>query len=116
MTFHGPYPPAEVDRILSGFDVLVVPSIWYENMPITIQEAFRNGLPVVATELGGMAEAVTHDVDGLTFPRGDAAALAERLQSLAEQPALYDRLAAGRTVPPTLEAVVDTLEGLYAAR
>ena len=79
VTFHGPYPPAEVDRILSGFDVLVVPSIWYENMPITIQEAFRNGLPVVATELGGMAEAVTHDVDGLTFPRGDAAALAERL-------------------------------------
>lgn len=114
ITFHGPYPPADVDRILSSFDVLVVPSIWYENMPITIQEAFRNGLPVVTTDLGGMAEAVTHDIDGLTFARGDDQALAERLRDLATDAELFDRLAAGRTVPPTLEEIVDRLELLYS--
>jgi glycosyltransferase involved in cell wall biosynthesis len=111
--FHGPYPPAEVDRILGEFDVLVVPSIWYENMPITIQEAFRNGLPVVTTDLGGMSEAVTHNVDGLTFPRGDDRALAECLRSLATDAELYNRLASGRSVPPTLEEIVDRLEQLY---
>jgi len=111
--FHGPFPPEELDRVLAELDVLVVPSVWYENMPITIQEAFRNGLPVVATDLGGMAEAVRDGVDGLTFPRGDAAALAERLAALARDGALYDRLAAGRPAVLGLGTVVDRLEAAY---
>jgi glycosyltransferase involved in cell wall biosynthesis len=111
--FHGPFDPPRLDEILTGVDVLVVPSVWYENMPITIQEAFRNGIPVVVTDLGGMAEAVEHDVSGLVFPRGDARALAERLRALATDAALYDRIAAGRPAVPTLAEVVDRLEEIY---
>ena len=111
--FHGPFDPSKLDDVLQGIDVLVVPSIWYENMPITIQEAFRNGIPVVTTDLGGMREAVTDGVSGLTFPRGDAGALAGCLRRLAREPGLYDRLAAGRPEVPTLEAIVDGLERLY---
>src|SRR5262249_42018856 len=47
VTFHGPFEPARVDEVLSRLDLLVVPSIWYENMPITIHEAHRHGMPVV---------------------------------------------------------------------
>ena len=112
--FHGRFEPARLDDVLAGVDVLVVPSVWYENMPITIQEAFRNGLPVVTTDLGGMAEAVEHGVSGLTFPRGDARALADRLRALASDRALLARLAAGRPPITTLEEVVDELERLYA--
>ena len=112
--FHGPFDPPRIDQILAEIDVLVVPSVWVENMPITIQEAYRNGLPVIATDLGGMAEAVEHERSGLTFPRGDAAALARAIRSLAEDAALYDRLARGRPAVPTLEEVVDRLERIYA--
>jgi glycosyltransferase involved in cell wall biosynthesis len=112
--FHGPFEPSQVDAVLSGLDLLVVPSVWYENMPITIHEAHRHGIPVVVTSLGGMAEAVEHGVDGLTFPRGDARALAQSLRSLALDAALYDRLARNRPHVATLEEVVDRLEELYA--
>lgn len=114
VTFHGPFDPPRIDAILAGLDVLVIPSVWYENMPITVNEAYRNGLPVVATELGGMAEAVANGVSGLTFPRGDARALAEALRTLAADPELYDRLARGRPAVLRLETVVDRLESIYA--
>jgi glycosyltransferase involved in cell wall biosynthesis len=113
VTFHGRFAPAQVDQVLQGLDVLVVPSIWYENMPLTIQEAFRNGLPVVATDLGGMAEAVRHGVDGLLFPRGDAGRLAELLAGLAQDRELLARLAAGRPEVLTVEQAGAALEELY---
>ena len=116
VTFHGPFDNRGVDGVLSGLDLLVLPSVWYENMPITIHEAHRHGIPVVVTQLGGMAEAVEHGVTGLTFPRGDARALAEVLRTLARDAALYDRLARNRPRVPTLTEIVDRLEALYAAR
>ena len=111
--FTGPYTRAEVDLVLAGFDVLVVPSLWYENLPITIQEAYRNGLPVVATDLGGMAESVADGVSGLLFPRGDAPALAACLRRLAQDRGLLARLAQGRPAVPGLEPTVDRIEALY---
>jgi glycosyltransferase involved in cell wall biosynthesis len=114
--FHGPFDPREVDRVLSGLDLLVLPSVWYENMPITIHEAYRHGIPVVVTNLGGMAEAVEHGVTGLTFPRGDERALALAVRTLARDAELYDRLARNRPRVPTLGEVVDRLEELYSGR
>ena len=112
--FAGPFDPGAVDAVLSDLDLLVLPSVWYENMPITIHEAHRHGIPVVVTQLGGMAEAVEHGVTGLTFPRGDELALAKAIRSLAREPALYDRLAENRPRVLTLEEVADRLEQLYA--
>lgn len=114
--FHGAFEPGDVDRVLAELDVLVVPSIWYENMPITIYEAFRNGLPVIATDLGGMAEALGGGAHGLLFPRGDARALAGAVRRLAEDRELYERLAAARPEVPALAAVVDQLEQIYAGQ
>ena len=113
VSFEGEYPPEEVDRVLQSFDVLVVPSIWYENLPLTIQEAYRNGLPVITTDLGGMAESVQHEESGLLFPRGDSGALAAQLRRLAGDRELCLRLAEGRPHVPQLSEVVDVLEELY---
>lgn len=112
--FRGPFDPGGVDAVLAELDVLVLPSLWYENMPITIHEAYRHGIPVIVSDLGGMAEAVEHGVTGLTFPRGDERALTERIRALARDAALYDRLAQNRPRVPTLVEVVDRLEALYA--
>ena len=67
----------------SDIDVLVVPSLWWENAPLTIHEAFLSKTPVVTSDIGGMKELVQHGVNGLHFKAGDAADLASVLRGLA---------------------------------
>jgi len=113
--FKGPFPPGRAADVLAGFDVLVVPSIWYENRPITISEAFLAAVVPVVTDLGGMAESVRDGVDSLVFPRGDSKALATVLKRMATEPGLYDSLSAGRPDLPDIPEVVETLLGFYTA-
>ena len=72
-------PPAEVHERMRRAAYLVMPSIWYESFPRTLVEAFANGLPVVASHLGAMAELVDHGRTGLLFEPGSAADLARHL-------------------------------------
>lgn len=65
---------------------LVVPSLWYENFPRTLVEAFSCGLPVVASRLGALAELVEDGQTGLHFEPGNAADLADKLQWAAANP------------------------------
>jgi len=113
VSFPGRFEPAQLDEILSGLDLLVVPSIWYENMPITLQEAFRNSIPVVASNLGGMSEAVEHEVSGLLVEPGDSSALASAIRRLADDRELLHRLARGTPEPPSLEQIASELESVY---
>jgi glycosyltransferase involved in cell wall biosynthesis len=96
-------------------DVSVVPSVWYENSPNTILEAFACGRPVVASRLGGMAELVTDGVNGLTFPAGDAAALADRLRRLVSEPEVLPRLRSGIPAVKTVADEVAELLNVYRA-
>jgi len=59
---------------------LVFPSTWYEGFPVTIAEAFATGTPVIASNLGAMAEIVTDGYTGLLFTPGDPADLAEKVR------------------------------------
>ncbi|QLG60427.1 glycosyltransferase family 4 protein [Halorarum salinum] len=97
-----------------AMDVLVLPSIWYENSPLVIQEARAAGLPVVTADVGGMAELVTDGVDGLTFPVGDAAALAGALSGLVDDATAVERLRAGVEPPTRLDEHAAAVEALYA--
>ena len=95
-TFHGWTDAAQVSRMLAAADLLVLPS-HDEGLPVAILEAMAHGLPVVATPVGAVAEAVRHRQTGLLVPPGDPAALAAALQELVADPALRARLgAAGR--------------------
>jgi glycosyltransferase involved in cell wall biosynthesis len=110
----GAFAKEDLGRVLGGMDVLVVPSRWYENAPGVIFEAFAAGLPVVATDLGGMSEFVRHGENGLLFPLDDAGELARMLRRLAEEPGLLQRLQEG--VPPvkTVGGYAGELEHVYA--
>jgi glycosyltransferase involved in cell wall biosynthesis len=99
--FHGEYDNQRIDAILASLDVIVVPSLWYENSPLTIQEAFIGGVPVITADRGGMAELVRDGVDGLHFRIGDAASLRATLQSVIENPAILTELR--RNVPKVPE-------------
>jgi len=113
--FHGRFGRDELAAVYSQVDVLVVPSIWHENNPLVIQEAFAAGLPVVASRLGGMAEFVSDNVSGLLFEPGDAASLAAALIDLMNQPDLLPRLRGGIPAVRTTAEEVEALSGLYAA-
>ncbi len=90
--FMGGFPNWEIDSVLSEIDVLVVPSIWYENSPLVIQEAFLKGRPVVASRLGGMKELVKDGVNGLLFEPGNPRDLASKLRLILEDPTVLNSL------------------------
>ncbi|MGZ4203551.1 MAG: glycosyltransferase family 4 protein, partial [Thermoleophilaceae bacterium] len=74
-------------RLLHDADVLCAPSLGGESFGMVLTEAFAAATPVVASGIPGYQDVVSHGVDGLLFPRGDATALAETLRDLALDPA-----------------------------
>lgn len=113
ITFAGPFSRERVGHVFSELDVLVVPSRWYENQPGVILEAFAAGMPVVATNLGGMSEFVKHEKNGLLFELEDVDGLSRQLRRLVEEPELIQKLRAGIGLVKTVEQDVDELETLY---
>ncbi|MCC6468568.1 MAG: glycosyltransferase family 4 protein [Alphaproteobacteria bacterium] len=99
--FYGSYRPPELATLMREVDWVVVPSVWWENSPLVIQEAFAHGRPVICSDIGGMAEKVRDGVDGLHFRAGSAESLADRLVAALGTPGLWDRLRAGAPKPPT---------------
>jgi glycosyltransferase involved in cell wall biosynthesis len=70
----------EVRRLMCSSLALVMPSIWYENFPRTLVEAYGCGLPVIASRIGALAELVDEGVTGLLFKAGDSDDLAGKLR------------------------------------
>jgi glycosyltransferase involved in cell wall biosynthesis len=95
VTLVGRYGHADLPRLMGNVDWVVVPSVWWENSPLVIQEAFAHGRPVICSDIGGMAEKVTHDVNGLHFGVGDPASLARTIRNAVETPGLWERLRRG---------------------
>ena len=109
----GRYTADQLEQVFAAFDVLIVPSLWYENAPFVIREAFARGKPVIASDLGGMAESVRHDEDGLLFPVGDAPALARAVRRLVEEPDLLGRLRRGIRPPKFYDEHLAELDTIY---
>lgn len=109
----GPFPAERLGEVLAGQDAIVVPSLWEENAPLVVEEAFLARRPLVVSDHGGLAERVREGLDGLRFRPGDAADLARVLRRLLDEPSLRDRL--GRQPPhvPTPGEHVAALAGLY---
>ncbi|MGE5551259.1 MAG: glycosyltransferase [Bacteroidota bacterium] len=70
----------ELARLLQGAKYLVVPSVWYDNMPNVILEAFAHGKPVLASNIGSLPEVVDDGTNGYLFAPGDAADLASKMK------------------------------------
>jgi len=77
----------EVRTEMSNAMALVLPSIWYENFPRTLVEAFACGLPVIASRIGALAELVTEGVTGLLFEPGNPHDLAVKMKWAMSHPA-----------------------------
>ena len=87
------YRNADIVRdVFDRVDAIVVPSVWVENSPLVIHEAQQTRVPVITANAGGMAEYVRHGVNGLLFEHRSWRSLAERMQKLADSPAMARRL------------------------
>ena len=94
LDFVGAYDNASVGRLMRACDYVVVPSTWWENSPVVIQEAFQAGRPVLCSDIGGMAEKVADGVSGLQFRVGNRQDLLRAMRA-AVQPGVQARLCAG---------------------
>lgn len=101
---------AESSTIYPNLDVLAVPSIWFETGPQVVLEAHAAGLPVVGSNLGGIAERVEDGVNGRLVPPGDASALAASLRALVEDPSLLARLRPRHTVRTMDDVARETVD------
>jgi glycosyltransferase involved in cell wall biosynthesis len=115
VSFRGRFDNARLSEVYSGLDVLLVPSIWWENSPITIHEAFLTRTPVVASGIGGMAEYVRDGVDGLHFAVGDDADLAAKMSRFLDEPDLAGRLGKNAPVVKTIDDDAAVTETRYRA-
>lgn len=82
----GSLSSSDVRREMSQAMALILPSIWYENFPRTLVEAFGCGLPVIASRIGALGELIEHGVTGLLFSPGDADDLAEKMAWAQQHP------------------------------
>jgi glycosyltransferase involved in cell wall biosynthesis len=85
---------ADPDPYYASIDALAAPSTIDEGMPVVVLEAFRRGIPVIASRSGGIPELVENGANGMLVAPGDPAALAEVLSTLRDSPALGKRLGA----------------------
>jgi glycosyltransferase involved in cell wall biosynthesis len=113
VAFMGPFDRASASTVYADIDVLVVPSLWLENSPLVIHEAFMAGVPVVGAAIGGIADLVQNGVNGLLYPPGSSAALEEALRGLLERP---ERLAGFAERLPAVKSIDEDArewEGFY---
>jgi len=109
----GRYQHRDVGRILGEVDVVVVPSIWYENAPLVIREAFLAKKPVVTAAFGGMPEWVQDGVNGLLFRPRDVADLRRVLQRFIADPSLVVKLSGHFPAVQSIAADAEVVEGHY---
>jgi glycosyltransferase involved in cell wall biosynthesis len=113
--FLGRLDRAEVWQLLEKVDMLLAPSLSYETYCYSVHEALAAGVPVVASRLGALAEAVQDGVNGLLAQPGDVPSWRAAIRRLVEEPGLVARLASSAAIPSTVEAHIAQLEQVYRA-
>lgn len=111
--FHGPYDSSRVDKLMQSVDLVLMPSIWWENSPVVIQEALRNRRPLIVSDIGGMAEKVRDGLDGFHVPVGNGVALASLVRRLNDDRSLISKIMKSMQQPPIESFIVEKHIELY---
>ena len=113
VSFQGTFLEEEFGRVLSEVDVLVLPSTWRENRPLTLLAALLARVPVIVSDMPGMTCEVVQEDNGLIFPAGNVTALAAILRRVVREPELRYKLAASERRPARLDGYVAVLRQYY---
>jgi len=82
VTFHGRVDDDELARIYAAADIYLIPTMRYEGLPLALLEAMSHGIPTISSEIGGNADVITHDLDGLFIKPGDMGELVSSIRKL----------------------------------
>ncbi len=113
VSFRGSYEHRELPKLMEDLHWVLIPSIWWENSPLVIQEAFFHRRPIICSDVGGMAEKVRDGVDGIHFRIGDPVSLARTIETATANPRLWRTLREGIRDPYPMDAHVPRLLDLY---
>lgn len=117
VSFHGFVEGERKYRLLSDADVLIFPSVWVENSPMSIAEALCYGVPVIGSRLGAIPELIEHGTNGLLFEAGSPASLSACMTDLLERQDELRRLKVGAIRSgnswPTPEAMTSNYLSIY---
>jgi len=113
VSFEGEFNHDDLPTIMADADWVVVPSVWWENSPLVIQEAAQHRRPVIASDIGGMAEKVHNGVSGLHFKAADPANLAEVISGAISNRKLWDELQRRIEPPYAMDEHVRSLTRQY---
>jgi glycosyltransferase involved in cell wall biosynthesis len=109
----GAFGHDDLPELLASVDVAVIPSVWWDCAPLMVSECLAGRVPVLAARMGGIPDFVSDGENGLLFDGRDGADLARRLDRLAREDGLLERLQAGISAPRSFAAHVDELEAYY---
>jgi len=115
VVFRDPIPNHQIITQLREYHFLVVPSQGLETGPLVVLEAFAADIPVIGSDLGGIAELVKHNVDGLLVESGSPARWTESFTRILEDNTLHTRLKAGIQPPRTMVDVAHDMLSIYTA-
>jgi glycosyltransferase involved in cell wall biosynthesis len=110
----GVFESEQVFAVLAQLDLLVVPSLWRENAPLIVLQALASGLPLLLSDVEGMADQVQSGINALLFPPGNSRALAALIEQLEANPQRLAALVNQGGSPRTISDYSDQLEQLYA--
>ncbi len=92
ISYNGQYKQSEIPELIQEIDWVIVPSTWWENSPLVIQEVFMHKRPIICSNIGGMAEKVEHNMTGLHFRARNAVSLAKVMKNSCSDLKLWKQL------------------------
>jgi glycosyltransferase involved in cell wall biosynthesis len=113
--FHGKYKNSEMGKLIQSVDWVILPSTWWENSPLVIQEVFMHKRPILCSDIGGMAEKVENEVTGLHFQARNDIALAKTMRRAVEEKGLWEQLSGAIGPRLSIEGCADKHKQLYHA-
>jgi glycosyltransferase involved in cell wall biosynthesis len=111
--YMGRYDYGSIDDIFDCFDILIIPSICMETLGMTGLEAQAAGIPVIASDIGGMKDYIRHGINGVLFPPGDVNALTGCINRILENPSQIGKMSDQAINPRTISEDYGTVMSIY---
>ncbi len=111
--FKGTFIPEKIDEIFKTIDLLAIPSLWYENIPMVAYSALAHGTPVLAPSFGALPEIIRDGRNGLLFERGDSDDLRDKISRVLNNKGMIQQLRESITPPKTIPEHADELMNIF---
>lgn len=111
--FCGSFPQEKFSEVLKDIHVVVIPSLWYENTPLTALSALAAKRILIVSDLGGLSSLVENGISGFVFPAGDAHKLALILKEILEKNDVANAISKNIVSPISVESYVNRLLKIY---